>query len=74
MDELVQKAFSKEKLVEYAKSYMRMDFGLPPHDDMDKRNAWLERLGLLIVFIDYAWDVWIDENEVASDSANAERK
>lgn len=56
MTEPVRKSYSLDELRWAALNYMRLEYGLPPKDDQEKRDRWHERLGLLTVFATALWE------------------
>lgn len=53
----VRRNFSKAELMEFARSYMLSEFGIPNEMlDQDAKDRWRERLGLLVDFSNQLWD------------------
>ena len=57
---LVLRHYCKEQMVSRAKEYMEITFGKPRDLDPELRDKFYERLGLLIIYVDYLWSPFRD--------------
>jgi len=56
----VLQQFSKEQLVSRAKEYMTRTFGRPMDLEPEQRDKFYERLGLLLLYVDWVWEPFRD--------------
>lgn len=57
MSEPVRKQWSEDELRMAAMEFMRCDFGLPERRDQEARARYYERLGLIVSFTAWMWDI-----------------
>jgi hypothetical protein len=54
--EPVCKSISKEQMLGRAREFMRTEVGVFKQMELEQKHAWLERLGLLVLYIDHLWE------------------
>lgn len=56
-NEPVRKQFSKERLIQTAESFLQINLGAVPDMSPEDKRAYYETAGILLFFINFAWDV-----------------